>query len=80
MSEQRLKILAERKLLSRLTKVTLTFGEHCVISKQHILKFDTSNFKSKIKLEPIHSDAWQASIASLGKARYFLSFIDDFSR
>nr|GEV47690.1 hypothetical protein [Tanacetum cinerariifolium] len=39
MSEQGMKILVERKLLPSLTKVSLSFCEHCVISKQHRLKF-----------------------------------------
>ncbi|GJZ24303.1 gag-pol polyprotein [Tanacetum coccineum] len=39
MSEQGMKILMERKLLPGLAKVSLPFCEHCVISKQHLLKF-----------------------------------------
>nr|GEV81204.1 retrovirus-related Pol polyprotein from transposon TNT 1-94 [Tanacetum cinerariifolium] len=38
MSEQGMKIHIERKLLPGLTKVSLPFYEHCVISKQHRLK------------------------------------------
>ncbi|XP_073148775.1 retrovirus-related Pol polyprotein from transposon TNT 1-94 isoform X1 [Henckelia pumila] len=79
MSERGMKILSERKLLPGLTKVTLPFCEHCVTSKQHRLKFGTSTAKSKGILELIHSDVWQAPMVSLGGARYFVSFIDDFS-
>ncbi|GJY86489.1 retrovirus-related pol polyprotein from transposon TNT 1-94 [Tanacetum coccineum] len=46
MSEQGMKILVERKLLPGLTKVSLPFCEHCVISKQHRLMFKTSNSRS----------------------------------
>ncbi|KAL3833987.1 hypothetical protein ACJIZ3_008723 [Penstemon smallii] len=80
MSEQLLKILAEQKLLPRLKKVSLSFCEHRVTSKQHILKFNNSNVRRKSILELIHSDVWQAPVMSLGGAKYYVSFIDDYSR
>ena len=43
MSEQGMKVLVEQKLLPGLTKVSLTLCEHCITSKQHRLKFNTSN-------------------------------------
>ncbi|GKC09975.1 retrovirus-related pol polyprotein from transposon TNT 1-94 [Tanacetum coccineum] len=66
MSEQGMKILVERKLLPGLTKVSLPFCEHCVISKQHRLKFKTSNSRSVYVLELVHSDVWKAPVLSLG--------------
>ncbi|KAK9090791.1 hypothetical protein Sjap_023968 [Stephania japonica] len=80
MSEQGMKILVEKKLLPGLTKVSLPFCEHCVTSKQHRLKFNTSNSRSKAILELVHSDVWQAPVTSIGGANYFVSFIDDYSR
>lgn len=81
MSKRGLKILAEQKLLLLgLKKVSLPFCEHCVISKQHRLKFNSSNARGKAILELIHSDVWQALVLSLGGAKYFVSFIDDYSR
>jgi len=80
MSEQGIKVLAEQNLLSGLSKVSLPLCEHCVTSKQHRLKFSTSNSRSKNILELVHSDVWQAPVTSLGGARYFVSFIDDYSR
>ncbi|GJX27388.1 retrovirus-related pol polyprotein from transposon TNT 1-94 [Tanacetum coccineum] len=80
MSEQGMKILVERKLLPGLTKVSLPFCKHCVMSKQHCLKFKTSISRSVYVLELVHSDVWQASILSLREAKYFVSFIDDYSR
>ncbi|GKE08092.1 gag-pol polyprotein, partial [Tanacetum coccineum] len=79
-SEQRMKILVERKLIPDLIKGSLPFCEYCVISKQHHLKFKASNSKSVFVLELVHSDVWQALVQSLGGARYFVSFIDDYSR
>ncbi|GJR27872.1 gag-pol polyprotein [Tanacetum coccineum] len=56
MSEQGMKILMDMKLIPDLTKVSLPFCEHYVISKQHRLKFKTSNSKSVSVLELVHSD------------------------
>lgn len=80
MSEQGMKILVEMKLIPGLTKVSLPFCEHCVISKQHRLKFKTSNSRSVSVLELVHFDVWQAPVLSMGGAKYFVSFIDYYSR
>ncbi|KAE8664908.1 hypothetical protein F3Y22_tig00112738pilonHSYRG00917 [Hibiscus syriacus] len=80
MSEQGMKVLVEKKLLPGLTKVSLTLCEHCITSKQHRLKFNTTNSRGKSVLESVHSDVWQDSVTSLGGAKYFVSFIDDYSR
>ena len=65
MSERCLKIISEHGLLPGLTKVSLPFCEHRVTSKQHRLKFGTSDSKSTTILELIHSDVWQASVKSM---------------
>ncbi|KAE8725329.1 hypothetical protein F3Y22_tig00008957pilonHSYRG00078 [Hibiscus syriacus] len=80
MSEQGMKVLMEQKLLPGLTNVSLPLCEHCITSKQHRLKFNTSNSRGKNVLELVHSDVWQAPVTSLGGAKYFVSFIDDYSR
>ena len=80
MLEKGLKVLSDQKLIPRFTKVFLPFCEHCVTSKQHRLKFSNSTARSKVILELIHSDVWQAPVISLEGARYFVSFIDDYSR
>lgn len=80
MSERGLKVLVERDLLLGLKSVSLPFCEQCVIRKQHRLKFDRSTTKSKHILELIHSDVWESSQMSLGGPKYFVSFIDDYSR
>ncbi|GJZ83466.1 gag-pol polyprotein, partial [Tanacetum coccineum] len=73
-SEQRMKILVERKLIPDLIKGSLPFCEYCVISKQHHLKFKASNSKSVFVLELVHSDVWQALVQSLGGARSKLEY------
>ncbi|KAH9655417.1 Integrase catalytic domain-containing protein [Citrus sinensis] len=80
MSEQGLKILSERKLLSGLKSVSLPFCEYCVTSKQHRLKFSRSIAKSKCILDLIHSDVWESPDISMRGAKYMVTFIDDYSR
>ncbi|KAE8725167.1 Eukaryotic translation initiation factor 3 subunit E [Hibiscus syriacus] len=80
MSEQGMKVLVEQNLLPDLTKVTLPLCDHCITSKQHRLKFNKSNSRGKSVLELVRSDVWQAPVTSLCGAKYFVSFIDDYSR
>ena len=56
MSEQDLKILSERKLLSGLKSVSLSFCEDCFTSKPHRLKFNRSDTRNKCILDLVHSD------------------------
>jgi len=80
MSKRGLQTLAERNLFLRLNEVNLHFCKHCVISKQHRLKFARIATKSKNILNLVHSDVWKSPELSLGGARYFSLFIDDYSR
>ena len=49
-------------------------------SKQHRLKFNRSIARSKHVLDLIHSNVWESPEMSLGGLRYFVSFINDYSR
>ena len=80
MGEHGLKILYDRKLLPGSQSIDLDFCEHCLYGKQNRLHFAGNTNKSKDILELIHLDTWEAPILSRGGARYFVSFIDDFSR
>lgn len=52
----------------------------CCMGKQHVEPFKSSETRSGQVLELIHSDMCGPSDASLGAAKYILTFIDDFSR
>ncbi|KAK8921738.1 hypothetical protein KSP39_PZI020142 [Platanthera zijinensis] len=81
MSERRLLELHKKGLLKGVKTCKLDFCETCVLGKQHRVKFVTSTQRSKQALEYIHSDVWgPAPEPSLGGVRYFVTFIDDFSR
>jgi hypothetical protein len=55
--------------------------KHCLISKMHRLPFTHSQFQSTQPLELVHSDAWgPAPVNSCNGYKYYLLFVDDFSR
>ena len=60
---------------------SLKFCEKYVFGKAKRQKFSMGKQETKQTLDYIHSDLWGPSqVPSLGGARYFVSFIDDFSR
>jgi transposase InsO family protein len=81
MSERGLEELSKRGLLGGEKTGKLDFCEHCVFGKQCRVKFTTAINRTKGTLDYIHSDVWGPSrVLSKGGARYFVTFIDDFSR
>lgn len=59
----------------------MSFCEHCQYGKSHKLQFTASATVSSQPLEIVHSDVWGPSpILSVTGFRYYLIFIDDFSR
>ena len=53
----------------------------CQLGKQPVLPFNNSESISNSIFELIHSDIWGLShVASIGGSRYFVVFIDDYSR
>lgn len=81
MSQKGLEVLSKRDLLGSIKVSKLEFCEDCVFGKQHRLSFSTGVHKTRGLLDYIHSDVWGPSrVPSKGGARYFVTFIDDFSR
>lgn len=60
----------------------LDICEACIFGKSHRLKFSHATYKTKGILEYVHLDLWGSSKVpfSLSNFKYFISFIDDFSR
>jgi transposase InsO family protein len=55
--------------------------KHCLIGKMHKLPFAHSKFQSTQPLELVHSDVWgPAPVSSSNGNKYYLLFVDDFSR
>ena len=55
--------------------------EHCMYGKQNHVSFSSKATREKGILELVHSDVFgPMTVPSLGGSRYYVSFIDGFSR
>ena len=55
--------------------------EHCIYGKQNRVSCSSKATREKMILELVHSDVFgPMSFLSLGGSRYYVSFIDEFSR
>ena len=61
-------------------KKTQTLCESCQVVKSHKLHLLESNNRSSRPLELIHSDVWTSPVMSVGGCKFYVIFIDDFSR
>lgn len=59
---------------------TLSVCDACQRAKSHQLPYNLSHSISTMPLELIHSDVWGPAVASSGGFKYYVSFIDDYSR
>ncbi|RVW39374.1 Retrovirus-related Pol polyprotein from transposon RE1 [Vitis vinifera] len=76
----RVQQLVSRGLLGSVSKDNFDCTS-CQLGKQPSLPFNNSDSISKSIFELIHSDVWGPSpVASIGGSRYFVVFIDDYSR
>ena len=78
-SEKSLDVLRRREMIDGESFSKLEFCEECVMGKQTRVSFGEGKHDSRGILEYVHTDVWgPAPVASLGGARYYISFIDDF--
>ncbi|KAH9659677.1 hypothetical protein KPL70_023950 [Citrus sinensis] len=62
-------------------KQKLEFCNACQLGKLHQFHFSATDIKSKYPLELIHTDLWgPASVLSMEGYRYYISFVDDYTR
>ena len=55
--------------------------EHCIYGKQNRVSFPSKDTREKEILELVHNDVFKPMmVPSLGGSRYYVSFIDDFSK
>lgn len=52
----------------------------CQLGKSHQLPFSSSSHVSTVPLELVHTDVWGPALSSVNNSKYYVSFIDDFSR
>ena len=73
--------LHKRNLLDGLKSCKMDFCKFCVMGKQSKASFKTGQHTTKGLLDYVHSDVWGPTREqSLGGSRYFVLFIDDFSK
>ena len=74
------KFLVARNKLPISGKVTSAVCHSCPLGKSHKLPFSLSTSLSSFPLELIHSDVWTSPSHSINGFKYYVIFIDDFSR
>jgi hypothetical protein len=52
----------------------------CAYAKAHQLPFQISSSRSSAPLELVFSDVWGCAIDSFDRKKYYVSFIDDYSK
>jgi hypothetical protein len=52
----------------------------CQLGKAHQLPFSSSQHVSTTPLQLIHTDVWGPALSSINNSKYYVSFVDDFSR
>ncbi|KAH9769620.1 hypothetical protein KPL71_012083 [Citrus sinensis] len=81
MSEKGLRELSKQGLLGTDQISPLQLCEKCVFGKATRQRFNPGKQETKNTMDYIYSDLWGPSqVSSHGGARYFITFIDDFSR
>ncbi|KAE8692022.1 hypothetical protein F3Y22_tig00110863pilonHSYRG00024 [Hibiscus syriacus] len=81
LSERGMTELHKRNLLHGVKSCKLDFCKYCVLGKQTKVCFKTAKHTTQGILDYVHSDVWGPSTtSSLGGSRYYVTFIDDFSR
>ena len=76
----RVQQLASKGLLGSMSKDNFD-RTSCQLGKQLVLPFNNNESISNIIFELIHSDVWGPSlVVSIGGSRYFVVFINDYSR
>jgi len=81
MSERGLQVLHNKSALPDIKYCKLDLYKFCIMGRQCKVAFSISQHKIKGLLDLIHTDVWGPSPeASIGDARYYVTFIDDFSK
>lgn len=82
MSQSSMDILVRRGLLKKEEIKSMGFCEACAMGKSHKQSFPKANHTTKGILDYVHSDLWGSPnvTPSLFGCKYFLTFIDDYSR
>ena len=79
-SKRGLQVLHNKSALLGIKYCKLDLCKFCIMGRQHGVAFSTLQHKTKGLLDLIHTDVWELSpVASIEGARYYVTFIYDFS-
>jgi hypothetical protein len=73
-------VIRRNNLLSSQEFVSRSVCDACQQAKSHQLPYSSSMSASKFPLELVYSDVWGPAPESVGRKKYYVSFIDDFSK
>jgi hypothetical protein len=81
MSEKGMIVLVKKNLLKCVKGVHIKKCSDCLAGKQHRVAFKSQAPHKKPEVwDLVHSDVCKMSVRSMGGEKYFVTFIDDFSR
>ncbi|KAM2234356.1 hypothetical protein EV2_013133 [Malus domestica] len=75
-----IKFLISNKQVPIHGTVDVTFCPSCPLGKSTKLPFSTSESVSQFPLQLLHSDVWCSPVISIEGFRYYVLFVDDYSR
>jgi hypothetical protein len=73
-------VIRRKNLLSSQEFVNRSVCDVCQQAKSHQLPYSSSMSASKFPLELVYSGVWGPTPESVGRKKYHVSFIDDFSK
>ena len=79
-SSQVIKSILRLNNISCASESSLSVCNACQLAKSHRLPYTSSSHRSSSPLELIFSDVWGPAPPSVGGFKYYISFIDDFSK
>jgi hypothetical protein len=72
-------VISSNKLASTPSPLSLVC-DSCQRAQIHQLSFNKSTHVTYAPLQLVHTDVWGPAVTSVGGFRYYVSFVDDFSR
>lgn len=74
------RVISKNKLPCQGVESRESVCDACQMAKSHQLPYHKSNSVSKFPLELIFSDVWGPAPTSVGGKKYYVSFVDDYSK
>jgi hypothetical protein len=73
-------IIRMHNLVSLQKSMNNSICDACKQAKSHLLPYSNSMSSSRFPLELVYSDVWGPALESVGRKKYYVSFIDDYSK